>query len=453
MKKLILFCAVLLGLGGCTKSYLDKKPNKALLVPTTLDDFQALLDNVNTGSLNMMAGGLGEIASDNFFSDDLAALGATEGNAYYWKNSFEGASADDWNRPYQAVFYSNVVLDGLKGLPATPASQAVYDRVKGSALYYRGLAFYGLAQAFARPYDRTAATGDPGIPLHLTSDVNVLAGRGTLQQTYDQALADLQAASILVPAASNYKNRPTKGAAQAALSRVYLAMENYPAALSAATAALAQSAILLDYNTLKPTGRNDPFPLLLPNGNPEVYCYSYLAGYNFFADPATLADPALYQSYAANDLRKSCFFADLGGGPLNFAGSYTGYYYTMFAGMATDEVYLNRAECYARAGNTAAALTDLNTLLKARWKAGTFVPFGAATAGDALALILAERRKELIGRGLRWADLRRLNKDPRFAITLTRATPGQSYQLPPNDPRYTFPIPDDEAARSGIAQN
>ena len=107
-----------------------------------------------------------------------------------------------------------------------------------------------------------------------------------------------------------------------------------------------------------------------------------------------------------------------------------------------------------RLGSINAAMDDLNALIIKRWKNnGTFVPFTAATANEALAKVLKERRKELIFRGLRWTDLRRLNKDPRFAITLTRNLNGVVYTLPPNDDRYTLPIPDQEIKISGIAQN
>lgn len=55
--------------------------------------------------------------------------------------------------------------------------------------------------------------------------------------------------------------------------------------------------------------------------------------------------------------------------------------------------------------------------------------------------IILERRKELVFRGLRWTDLRRLNKETEFAITLRRTVKGMEYVLPPNDPRYTQQIP------------
>jgi hypothetical protein len=54
--------------------------------------------------------------------------------------------------------------------------------------------------------------------------------------------------------------------------------------------------------------------------------------------------------------------------------------------------------------------------------------------------ILTERRKELIFRGLRWPDLRRLNKDG-AGVSVTRKLDGQTYTLTPNSLKYTWLIP------------
>ena len=116
-------------------------------------------------------------------------------------------------------------------------------------------------------------------------------------------------------------------------------------------------------------------------------------------------------------------------------------------------MYLIRAEAAARAGLKDSALADLNRLLSTRWKTGTFVPYAAGSADQALDIILAERRKELIMRGTRWFDLRRLNKEPRFAKTLVRIQNSTTYTLSPNDNRYTFLIPAQVIALTGMQQN
>ena len=97
-------------------------------------------------------------------------------------------------------------------------------------------------------------------------------------------------------------------------------------------------------------------------------------------------------------------------------------------------------------------MTDLNNLLFQRWKTGTFVPRSASSSSDALNQVLTERRKELIFRGTRWSDLRRLNKEG-YNITLQRTIQGQTFTLAPNSPLYVLPIPPDVIAQTGIAQN
>jgi hypothetical protein len=81
----------------------------------------------------------------------------------------------------------------------------------------------------------------------------------------------------------------------------------------------------------------------------------------------------------------------------------------------------------------------------------------AANADEALSKVLTERRKELIMRGQRWTDLRRLNKDPRFKTDLSRSVvvdgATQTFTLPANDSRYTLLIPQEVITNSSLPQN
>jgi len=446
------FPLLLAAAASCTKGFLDAKPSKSLLVPTTLSDFRALLDF--SDNLNV-APGLNVISSDDFYrsGNTFVSLNPVGQNTYLWsKDLYSGTTVQDWTRPYADVFAANVVLDGLKALGPGSYDPGEYNAVKGTALFLRGYSFYGLAQEFAANYDPATANTLPGIPLHLTSDVNVIGGRGTLEQTYAQITADLSEAATLLPANALFKSRPNIAAARAMLARVYLTMGDYGKAQAAATASLQQNGALTDYNTLSATASR-PFPYPLPDNAAEVSFYATListSSYN--SSSSTLIDTGLYASYDANDLRKALYFKTAAGGQHSFKGTYSGNT-GMFAGTATDEVYLIRAECYARQGDAASAMADLNTLLATRWKTGTYVPFTAADADSALGIILTERRKELVGRGLRWGDLKRLNTDNRFATTLKRIINGQTYTLAPGSPNYVLPIPDNELHTSGIPQN
>jgi hypothetical protein len=109
---------------------------------------------------------------------------------------------------------------------------------------------------------------------------------------------------------------------------------------------------------------------------------------------------------------------------------------------------LIKAEALARGGEATPAVDILNTIRQKRFRPADYVAFTAASAGEALNLVLTERRRELLCRLSRWFDQRRLNKEAAFAETVTRQLNGQTYTLLPNSNRYVFPI-----AQKYIAQN
>lgn len=446
MNRIILILILVLSV-SCNDDFLDKKSNKALAIPETLDDFQAILDNSTTiFNRDPM---LGLIGCDDYYLTNnqwLALLTSTERNGYVWaKEVFETPAVSDWSNLYQQVFYANVVLDGLARFEPDHRSIETYQHLKGSALFYRAMAFYNLAQIFAPVYQASTATSDLGIPLRLSSDINTKIVRSTVKETYDCIIDNLNEAVGLLPEVNQFKSRPGKATALALLARTFLSMSDFENALYYADEFLSLYNSLLDYNTL-----NVAVARPIPQLNAEVLFQSIQIPYGF--RNSALINPSLYQQYEDNDLRKVIFFNNSALGGVTFGGTYTGAVST-FGGIAVDEIYLIRAECRARAGNIDEALDDLNTLLVKRWKTGTFVPYTANTKEEALNLVLTERRKELIFRGLRWTDLRRFNLESEFAQTISRELDGVTYTLPPNDPRYVYPIPQNEIIMSGIEQN
>jgi hypothetical protein len=238
------------------------------------------------------------------------------------------------------------------------------------------------------------------------------------------------------------------------IARTYLSMRQYDSAGKYANLCLQLKNSLLDYNNSPPLDPNISFPFgnnLLQYNNPEIIYECRMSVPPMLNAIRAKIDSELYQSYAVDDLRKFVFFKDNGDGTHSFKGSYEGNA-NLFTGIAVDEVYLVRAECYARTGNLSAAMNDLNTLLLKRWKTGTFIPLSATSLSDALKKILDERRKELVMRGLRWIDIKRLNKEG-ANISLSRLINGQLITLPPNDLRYALAIPEDIIRLSGMPQN
>src|SRR5690606_35303642 len=154
-------------------------------------------------------------------------------------------------------------------------------------------------------------------------------------------------------------------------------------------------------------------------------------------------DTNLYHSYDENDARKQIFFRPVVGGQ-RFKGSYEGRYY--FTGIATDEIILIKAECNARLGMLEEAENALNTLLINKYGKdedgnSTYIAKKGMIQPAMLSLIFQERRKQLLFRGLRWTDLRRLNTEG-YDITIKRLLDDDEFSLAAQDARWVWPIPD-----------
>lgn len=433
-------------LSSCEK-FLDAKPDDRLAVPNTIADLQLLLDDY---SMNTKYPYAQELAADNFYftTEDWKAQDQLDRDIYNWQKNDQ--TLDQWTSAYQAVLNANVVLDNIDDVSHSAAEQAAWNNVKGSALFFRAFYFHGIAQVFALPYDPGSASATLGIPLRLNADYTEVSVRTSLEKTYQQITADLQQAAALLPLTPAIKTRPCKPAAYGLLARVYLDMQNYAKAGAYADSCLQLYNRLIDYNNLDTTA---DIPIL--RFSDEVI-FEAIAPVSDIAPSLCRIDTLLYATYTANDLRRAIYFTN-SSGSTGFKGDYSGlgtlYNINIFTGIVSDEMYLVKAECYARAAKTTAAMEALNTLLVKRWKTGSFVPFTASGPADALQKIMTERRKELLFRGARWSDLRRLKDDPQFSVTPVRILDGQRYELPPNSPRYALQLPRTVIEKTNMPQN
>lgn len=432
---------------GC-KKFLDKKSNQALTIPSKVQDVQMLLDE--WFAVNQSNPYSGISSADEFYLKEAqwSALEQFDRDTYTWQpsNLFRPGANNDWGNCYALVNRVNTVLFYLDEIPRNGIDGA-WNNTKGHALFLRAKTFLDLASIFSLAYDSATASTDLGIVLRLDPDFNKVSVRANVQQTYDRILQDLKEAAQLLPVTPMHPLKPGKAAAYGMLARTYLYMRKYNHAYLYADSALRISSNLMNYNTPVP-GYFDPvasFPFSA--FNPEVIFSSNIG----YPQPVYQGyiDSTLYNSYQANDLRKTLFHTT--SQIQNFKGNYEGLN-NLFDGIATDELFLMRAECAARNGFRNEAMNDLNLLLQNRFKTGTFTPLTAATDKEALVLILNERKKELVFRGMRWMDIKRLNKEG-ANITLTRKLGNNTHTLPPNDLRYALPIPENVILLTGISQN
>ncbi|WP_270089979.1 RagB/SusD family nutrient uptake outer membrane protein [Sphingobacterium sp. SYP-B4668] len=442
---LVIYC---LSIFSSCSDYLDTKPSAQMRVPKTLTDCRALLDDYNT--MNQSYPTMGEIGSDNFYLEHeywqaLATL--EERGAYIWqKNQY--SSVFEWAGPYKVIYNANQVLRTLKGIDPKVAV-AEYNEVEGAAHFFRAYAYSQLAQLYTTPYDANTADEQSGLPLKMDPDLDEPIERSTLAETYDRILSDYRSAARLLPTSTDMVTRPSKVAAWAALSRIHMAMGSYDEAKLYADSVLMQGYDLMKYTTLDKSSLT-PFARF----NDEVIFHSICMGASAFQQGSCKIDSTLYRSYANGDLRKELFFMDNGDGSYSFKGNYDGLFnQAPFNGLAVDEILLNRAECYAREKDIDAARQDINALLSSRWENGDLGPISTTDSEVLLGIILDERRKQLVFRNIRWSDLRRLNMETSRQTTLQRKMAGITYELKPNDKRYTLLIPHKVVQMSGIEQN
>ncbi|SIT13583.1 RagB/SusD family nutrient uptake outer membrane protein [Belliella pelovolcani] len=447
MKNISYLLLSLILLTSC-EDFLDVKPEKSLLLPESLIDLQGLLDS--DALVMNITPALQIAAADELLPTPQGwnAIPEIQRNAFTWADDiYEGGLVGDWNRPFEQIFYANVVLERLEQVQIKPNEIAWKEEIKGAALFFRAHAYFQLSQMFMPHYSRDVANEPLGMPLRDFSDVSTIVQRASIEETYEFMLTDLNEAISLLPESAQFKSRPSKQAAYALLARIYLIRGDYQNAEKFADLSLAINKELMDYNNINPAPAR-PFQRF----NQEVVFNTNSITYTFSAFPTIPVDPNLLNLYEQGDLRSILFFA----APTAFGRAYRGSYMgnlLYFTGIANDEIIIIAAEAKARQNKTSEAIELLNYLLEHRIDHTVFQPLANLTAQETLQRVLLERRKQLVLRGLRWSDIRRLANDPNTAITLQKEIVGETYTLPINSPKYTFQIPDNELQRSGMTPN
>lgn len=433
---------------GC-EVFLEEKPDKSLALADGLKELQAILDYEVGMNQNYPAAG--DIASPYFYLTEADWSARTEitREIYSWNEKAD--NSQDWHNAYTRVFYANVVLDQIDDVAMKGMREQDRAAIKGSALFFRGWNFFQLSQIYMPPYMEDG-DGQWGIPLRLGADINIVTERSTISETFNQIVSDLTYASQTLPEQTVVPTRPSRAAAYAALSIVYLSLDDFLMAEKYADSCLMLQGDLIDYNFVDGSMVN-PFPIF----NEEVIFHATMFGTSqvFYRNRAKITEE-LFDSYDEADLRRKVFYSPLVDGTFSFKGDYSGSSTSglPFYGIATDEIYLIKAECAARLEKNEVALTYLNEFMRKRYDSTVFEVFNSNDALEILDKTISERRKQLAFRGgVSWRDLRRLNREERYRQTLVREIGDDRYTLEPNDKRYTFLIPVSVVQMSGIQQN
>jgi pentatricopeptide repeat protein len=446
--KLYLLLTVLLA-WSC-ESFLDQKPDIAMVVPTTLNELQGLLDDDVLRGMNF-GQALPIISSDDLSITDagLLALSVQERNAYLWESAMLSGevSVPDWDTPYRQIQNANLVLEGLSKVRTNSVrEEQEKDLIRGRAHFYRALAHTNLLIFFSDPFQIPLTGNALGIPIRNSSNINIPSIRIPQADCLQPIFNDLGIAADLLPDRPDLISRPSKAAVYALLSRLYLYGQDYAASIESGKKVLEIYPDLLDYTTLNPAL---PFPFQI--NNVEVIFQVFGPSFRFISSTLVNVNPEVIALFEDGDLRKNLFLRTQSAG-FGFRGHYTGQVFP-FAGLGVDEVRLNVMEGLARLGNFGEAMEMYNEFSRSRFTPENFSPLEDSQPAILLGKILEERRRALLYRGIRWMDLKRFNQNNGEKITLSRSFQGTDYILPPGSNLYTFPIPDIEVREFGMPQN
>ncbi|MDE1192981.1 MAG: RagB/SusD family nutrient uptake outer membrane protein [Arachidicoccus sp.] len=442
MKKIIinLFVICISVFCACNK-FLDINPSTQSVNPSTIKDFQEMLNNDSLGT--------GYYFLVDFMSDDSRMVDAQSGigstiysRTYHWNSIIWNASDTDmiYNSSYTRILQMNIILSRVNSAPKDSLNtEENRSNVISQALINRAWYYLQLANIYGPTYNQSTATTDLSVPLILEPSSSSLPARATLQTMYGQILADLKKAvsNTYLPSKGVDVLHPGKAAGYALLARTYLYEAQYDSAMAYADSSLALQNTLLNYNNTA----TQPIRLVDLSSNPEILLgrLSFDAGFYLTYTGTFSISQSLSDSLDASDLRLSKNFT---------SGSYKISYSTSPTSMVFDnsvgvpEVMLIKAECLARKGNVSDAGAILKELRSYRLKSST-VDTRVYNSSNILNCVLGERRRELYCHGgLRLFDLKRLNREEAFKKTIYRKNDSNEIidSLVPGSNLYLFPF-------------
>lgn len=504
MKKLLysLITLTLLIFNGCNKSYLNVLPEDKI---TSVTFWQSEND------VKLALNGIYSVLRNRAIYGSGPTLDACTPDAYQWAwwngkeeqigdgsitPTSDGLTMERWTICYQIINRANYFLANIDNVVLSDESKATYI---GEVHFLRGIAYALLAETYG---------GVPIINSVIKVDEASLVKRSTLQETWDQAIADYDIAISNLKVVAPEIGRATKGAALGLKMRVYLYQNNYTEVLK-----MVQAIEDLHVYSLFPSYEG-LFKLENENNSEVLFDIQYIGGNleqgNFFAwlalpqnaasgasDPAptqnivdayemidgSTVDPS--NPYEGRDprldfsiLRPGAFFE----GKLypveikNHTGQRVGFGLRKNVGeniplptmrmsplnfivLRYADVLLSKAEALIETNqNIDEAIALINRIRTERNDVKiTLLPMGLSQA-EARNKLRHERRIEFFGEGINWADIKRWNIGPDIYPVEIRAADGglieTKFPLGYKAKDNLLPIPDSERSLNpNLTQN
>lgn len=425
-------------LTGCDK-YLDITPKGKRLL-TTVADFDLWLNDEALVYGVSAPNGIINYLGDNADVPNLPVPPSKDNELMYvWASQFStdlNISPVLWGEHYTKINQFNTVLLGIDD--ANGGTSIQKRSLKAEALLGRALEYFYLVNEYGKLYDSASADKDLAVPFVTSNDVTqTVPARSTVAVVTKHIIDDLNAAIPDLPDDnSTNRFRGSKAAAYSVLARVYFYARNYSDARKYAEMALNSSkAVMIDFNGALPASN-------LISVHPDVI-YGRLI---IAQGPASLE---LMRSFATNDLRvKKLYYSTDGysftirGATLFFPAYITPTFTYGNTGTSVQEMKLIIAECAARSNDLSVALQQLDDVRKNRFATASYIPFSSTDQNEVFEEVMKERSHELPFQGLRWFDMRRLDRENRMpAVNRYDAQGNIIATLEPHSNRYTLQIP------------
>lgn len=439
--------------------YIDVMP-KGTRIPTTLADYEAFLrDEYSCNYLPALQATY--LVNDKFIGQNTCRNVDNLNTAnYMWKEdadraALNSANEDVFDNGYRIIGIVNTIIEHAP--EATEATQKQKDEILAYCHAIRAFVLHQIVCFYADAYDPATAAQTPGVPLIYSGDLGAPWHQGSVEEVYGRILSDFHKAIELgVPEQSMTVVHPGRAAVEAGLARVYLHMRDYENALTHAEEALRRKSDLFDwidyYNKCKsqienPTDYNQITSPLDPtccenlwfcsgNGNPNYPC----------ADTdISIERRELFETGDAKALVR--FKKYTSSSDTYFRGMLSGYY--NLAGITVPEVLCIKAECQARDNKVSEAMKTLDRLRISRILPDAYQPSSATNIADAINQIRQWKANELINSIFPFMDLKRLNAEGTYTVTLTKTFDDKPYALSPTSHLWTMVFPANSINRPG----
>lgn len=443
-------------LSGC-KGFLEQV-DQDKFIPSTADHYASLMLREFDYNYKIMSNV--QLMSDEMEdSDDLLyTSGGREQNraSFTWQRDIEMRVdnyarfdlSSTWLFLYRNIAICNYVIELIDDAEGTDAEIA---SVKGEACFIRAYCYFVLTNLYAEPYrNATQASETLGVPLR--TDIGVVATyeKSKLNECYNQIVNDLTEARDLIKSSGTVKSiyHPSVDACNIMLSRVHLFMNDYDAVIADLSDVLADAPL----NRFTALGEKEsPSATMTENCGEVVYAFGVGTTYSRLG--SVRVSDYLLDLFDDNDLRPAYWFIAIRNSQTlitTTSSNKTGTTFTTVGQcmLRLPEAYLNRAEAYARKGQTSQAVADVEKVAVARHRSGSAIAIPSVQT-DLVKYIYDERMREFcFEEYYRWFDLRRMPVEERSEIVhnykvfdgrILKRT--EKYILLTDDPNYTLSVP------------